>query len=60
VVIREVGGSMAPLWHTFIEPGKTRALLYVVNASSPETVGAATIHLIELLNQPGVEGAMVR
>lgn len=22
VVIREVGGSMAPLWHSYIEPGK--------------------------------------
>ena len=24
VVVREVGGSMAPLWHSYIEPGKTR------------------------------------
>ena len=46
---------MAPLWHTFVEPGKTRALLYVVDASSPETVGIATIHLVEMLHAPGIE-----
>ncbi len=80
VVIREVGGSMAPLWHSYIEPGllrqlsysvalflncfftptaKTRGVLYVVDASCPETIGAATIYLIELLGQPGLDLAQV-
>lgn len=59
VIVREVGGSMAPLWHTFVEPGKTKAILYVVDASSPETVGAATIYLIELLHNPCLEAAQV-
>ena len=57
MVLREVGGSMAPLWHTFVEPGKTRALLYVVDASSPETVGISTIHLVEMLHAPGIEAS---
>ena len=31
VVIREVGGSMAPLWNSYIEPGKTRfGLLFAI------------------------------
>ena len=59
VVVREVGGSMAPLWHSYIESGRTRAVLYVVDASSPETVGASTIHLVELLHRPGLEPAQV-
>ena len=49
---------MAPLWHTFVEPGKTKALLYVVDASSPETIGISTIHLTELLHAPGVEASL--
>ena len=57
VTIREVGGALAPLWHSYIEPGRTRALLYVVDASAPEALGAATLHLVELLAQPGLEGA---
>ena len=24
VTIREVGGKMAPLWHSYIEPGRTK------------------------------------
>lgn len=45
VTVREVGGTLAPLWPSYIEPGRTRALLYVVDASAPETLGAATLHL---------------
>ena len=54
VIIREVGGVMAPIWQSYIEPGKTNAILYVVDASSPETLGTSTIHLLELLNHTSV------
>ena len=45
---------MAPIWQSYIEPGKTNAILYVVDASSPETLGTSTIHLIELLNHTSI------
>ena len=54
VIIREVGGVMAPIWQSYVEPGKTNAILYVVDASSPETLGTSTIHLIELLNHTSI------
>ncbi len=38
---------------------KTRGVLYTVDASSPETVGAATIYLVDLLSQPGLDLAQV-
>ena len=50
---------MAPLWPSYIESGKTKGVLYVVDASRPETIGAATIYLIELLNQPGLESSQI-
>ena len=50
---------MAPIWSSFVEPGKTRGVLYVVDASSPETIGAATVHFVELLGHPSLEGVSV-
>ena len=50
VVIREVGGCMAPIWSSYVEPGRTNAIMYVVDASCPEKIATATIHLVELLN----------
>ena len=29
-----------------VEPGKTRAVLYVIDSSSPETIGASTVSII--------------
>ena len=40
---------MAPIWSSYLEKNRTSAMLYVVDASSPEKVGAATIHLIDIL-----------
>ena len=45
---------MAPIWKSYIEPGKTNAILYVVDTSSPETLGASTIHLIDLLSHSSI------
>lgn len=58
-MVREVGGSMAPIWASFIESGKTKAVLYVVDASSPETIGASTVQLVELLSHPSLESSSV-
>lgn len=58
-MVREVGGAMAPIWSSFVEPGKTRAVLYVVDSSSPETIGSATVHFVELLGHPSLEGVSV-
>merc|ERR1712045_303034 len=58
VSLREVGGSMAPLWKNMIESGKTQ-IIYCVDASSPERIGAATINLVELLHQPALQSAPV-
>ena len=54
VIIREVGGVMAPIWSSYIEPGKTNAILYVVDTSSPETLGSSTIHLLDLLSHSSI------
>lgn len=58
--IREVGGAMAPIWSSsVVESGKTKAVLYVVDSSSPENIGASTVHLVELLSHPALEGLKV-
>lgn len=61
VLVREVGGSMAPLWKNFLEPSASnshRALLYVVDVSAPEKIGSSTIHLVEILFQCQLLGAL--
>ncbi len=50
---------MAPIWSSFVEPGKTKAVLYVVDTSSPETIGASTVQFVELLNHPSLENVSV-
>ncbi|CAB4068767.1 unnamed protein product [Lepeophtheirus salmonis] len=54
IVVREIGGTMVQLWPSFIEPINTRGILYVIDASEPESLGKATIHLLEFLNHPNL------
>lgn len=49
VVIREVGGTLAPIWHSYVESGAMKGILYLVDASNPETIGASTLYMIELI-----------
>jgi hypothetical protein len=42
-----------------VEGGTTRGVLFVIDASSPETLGAATIHLLELLHLQDLRNAQV-
>lgn len=58
-MVREVGGAMAPIWSSFVESGKTKAVLYVVDTSSPETIAASTVQLVELLSHPSLESISV-
>jgi len=50
---------MAPIWSSFVESGRISAVLYVVDSSSPETIGTATVHLVELLANPSLDGISV-
>ncbi len=59
VVVREIGGAIAPLWRAYTEAGSTKAILYVVDASAPEKIGSSTIHLVELLAEFKLEGLPV-
>ena len=47
---------MAPIWSSYIEPGKTQ-VLYIIDSSAPEHIGAATIHLLELMAEPSLQSA---
>ena len=58
VSIREIGGTMAPIWKNMVESGKTQ-IIYCVDASAPEKIGNATINLVELLHQPSLQTAPV-
>ena len=51
-------GSMSPIWKNMVESGKTQ-ILYCVDSSAPERIGAATINLIELLHTPALQAAPV-
>lgn len=53
VELREVGGSMVPLWRQFI--ARCEVLLYVVDASTPSTIGGAVMTLLDTLAQPGMK-----
>ena len=41
---------MAPIWGSYVEKNRTTAILFLVDASSPECIGSATIHLVNILN----------
>lgn len=49
---------MSPIWKNMVESGKTQ-ILYCVDSSAPERIGAATINLIELLHTPALQAAPV-
>ena len=41
---------MAPIWGSYVEKGRTSAILFVVDSSCPECIGSATIHLVNILD----------
>jgi len=56
VTVREIGGSMSPIWNSMVEPGRTQ-ILYCVDSSDPMMIGAATISLIQLLHHPALQSS---
>ena len=50
---------MAPIWSSFVESGRVSGVLYVIDSSSPETIGTATVHLVELLSHTSLDGVSV-
>ncbi|CAL8110844.1 unnamed protein product [Orchesella dallaii] len=48
VGLREVGGSMSPLWPSYYNPYKP--IIYVIDSSNLFQVSIATVHLMEILS----------
>ncbi|ODM92230.1 ADP-ribosylation factor-like protein 16 [Orchesella cincta] len=48
VGIREVGGSMSPLWPSYYSPYKP--IVYVIDSSNLFQVSISTVHLMEILS----------
>lgn len=53
VELREVGGSMVSLWRQYLS--RSNLLMYVVDASTPSSVGNSVMDLLDCLAQPGME-----
>ncbi|XP_053309165.1 ADP-ribosylation factor-like protein 16 [Spea bombifrons] len=48
VTVREVGGSMGPIWHSYYRDCKR--VMFVVDASNPVQVSASCIQLLSVLS----------
>ncbi|XP_068250110.1 ADP-ribosylation factor-like protein 16 [Palaemon carinicauda] len=55
--IRELGGSMAPIWHNYY--GGVRKVIYVIDGVNLTQLGEATLQLMELLENPKLRAAQV-
>lgn len=53
VDVREVGGSMGPLWKNYYKDAAK--IIYVIDISNPHQVSSATCRLLEMLNSRNVE-----
>ncbi|KAM4691249.1 ADP-ribosylation factor-like protein 16 [Rhinophrynus dorsalis] len=57
VTVREVGGSMGPIWPSYYNGCKT--VLFVVDAANPSQVSASCIQLLSVLSAPELATASV-
>lgn len=57
VIIRELGGSMAPLWHHYYQDIKK--VMFVVDASNLCQIAAAGVLLYTILSEPKLQSAKV-
>ncbi|KAL7648110.1 UNVERIFIED_CONTAM: hypothetical protein RMT77_000011 [Armadillidium vulgare] len=48
IYIRELGGSMAPIWHSYYRG--IQKIIYVVDASNLLQLGSATLSLLSLIS----------
>ncbi|CAH0392028.1 unnamed protein product [Bemisia tabaci] len=57
IIIRELGGEMAPLWHQYYDG--INKIIYVVDASNLCQISAAGVLLYDLLAQPKLQKAKI-
>ncbi|XP_072259518.1 ADP-ribosylation factor-like protein 16 [Pyxicephalus adspersus] len=57
VTVREVGGSMGPIWPSYYKD--CSAVLFVVDAANPMQVSASCIQLLSVLSAPALSSASV-
>eukprot|EP00899_Mesostigma_viride_P000629 jgi/Mesvir1/10567/Mv24039-RA.1 len=50
--VREVGGSMVPVWHKYY--AGCDMLVYVVDPAAPHLLSSSVYHLSHLLSEPGL------
>lgn len=50
ISIRELGGSMAPIWHSYF--GGVRKVMYVIDAVNLTQLGEATMLFMDMLSHP--------
>lgn len=52
IVLRELGGQMAPLWPTYFDDAQCRSLIYCVDALNPFQASRAAVELARILKNP--------
>ncbi|KAM4664576.1 ADP-ribosylation factor-like protein 16 [Discoglossus pictus] len=57
VTVREIGGSMGPIWSSYYQDCKF--VLFVVDAANPSQVSSSCIQLLSMLSAPLLAGASV-
>ncbi|XP_018409144.1 PREDICTED: ADP-ribosylation factor-like protein 16 [Nanorana parkeri] len=57
ITVREVGGSMGPIWPSYYKDCRT--VMFVVDAANPMQVSASCIQLLSVLSAPALSSASV-
>ncbi|KAG8565135.1 hypothetical protein GDO81_012731 [Engystomops pustulosus] len=57
VTVREVGGSMVPIWPSYYKDCKT--VLFIVDAANPNQVSASCMQLLSVLSSPALSTVSV-
>ncbi|XP_073462841.1 ADP-ribosylation factor-like protein 16 [Aquarana catesbeiana] len=57
ITVREVGGSMGPIWPSYYQDCRT--VLFVVDSANPMQVSASCIQLLSVLSAPALSSASV-
>ncbi|XP_040294641.1 ADP-ribosylation factor-like protein 16 [Bufo bufo] len=57
VTVREVGGSMVPIWPSYYEDCRT--VVFIVDAANPYQVSASCIQLLSMLSAPALSTVSV-
>ncbi|XP_075702215.1 ADP-ribosylation factor-like protein 16 isoform X2 [Rhinoderma darwinii] len=57
VTVREVGGSMVPIWPSYYNDCRT--VLFIVDAANPNQISASCIQLLSMLSAPALSTVAV-